>query len=61
MVAGKWRDSVSAFSSRNGIDFNAKNMGDRELPTAQYMANKTPPAATVDLRFINLKNNVPGA
>jgi hypothetical protein len=61
MVAGKWRDSVSAFSRRNGIDFRAKNIGDRDPPTAQHMASKTPLAAANNLRFINLKNNVPGA
>jgi len=58
MVAGKWRDSVSAFSSRNGIDLSAKNIGDREPPTVQHTASKTPTAATIGLRFINLKNNV---
>jgi hypothetical protein len=61
MVAGRWRDSVSAFSSRNGIDFRAKNIGDRELPMAQHMATKTPPVAANNPRIINLKNNVPGA
>jgi len=59
MVAGKWRDSVSAFSRRKGSDFRAKKIGEwGELPGRRFVtkahptASRMPPTATEDLRFM---------